>query len=154
MTSASAPAGYAVTASSIHPVFPQSWKLFDGDLTTFGNWWHTGDVFNESGDFLGLTPGKTGITNNGAWAVLTLDVARSISSCTLYSNPGESPPRSWHVMYSTDGTNYTSAFNSAGNVAGYASITNTFVPVVAKYWGIQVYKANTTGTIIQELRFS
>ena len=57
-------------------------------------------------------------------------------------------------MYSLNGTNYVSVDNKTNYIFPTSeSITVTFSPIVAKYWGIQIYKANYSQMIFQELKF-
>ena len=132
-------------------------KAFDRLLTS-ANWWHTATgLFNSAGDYIGVA-GKPGIANNGAWLVLQMDVARSISKYTYHTRVDaiDGVPRSWHIIYSNDGINYLSADNKVNvSLVINTAYTYTFTPIIAKYWGIQVYKVNGTSgiSISQELTF-
>jgi hypothetical protein len=133
-----------------------AYKGFDNNLLS-GNWWHTGSgMFNASGDYIGVA-GKTGIANNGAWLVMQMDFARSISKYTYYTriDAADGIAKSWHIIYSNDGINYVSADNKVNLTLGVNTAnTYTFTPIIAKYWGIQIYKTTGTLCITQELTFS
>jgi hypothetical protein len=156
MTSMTSPSPYIVTTSSELPV-GTAWKAFDRLLTS-NNWWHTATgLYNSAGDYVGLA-GKPGIANNGEWLVLQMDIARRISRYTYHTRHDgiDGMARSWHIIYSNDGINYLSADNKVNvGLLINTTYTYTFPPIVAKYWGIQVYKVNGTGTIsiTQDLTF-
>ena len=117
----------------------------------------TGTFVVVDGLYSGASTGKTGIASQGVWNVLEMPVAQKIRQYTLYSRFGNAVgnPRSWHIMYSLNGTDYVSVDNKADYIfATSASITVAFTPITAKYWGIQVYKANYTQMLFQELIFS
>jgi hypothetical protein len=156
MTSMTTPSPYIITTSSDVYGGTQAYKGFDNN-TTGSNWWHTVDgIFNASGDYISV-PGKTGIANNGAWLVMQLDIARSMSRYTYYTrvDGANGIARSWHIICSTDGINYVSADNRV-NLSLGVNTANTFIfpPMVGKYWGIQIYKSTGTLSITQELAFA
>ncbi len=58
-------------------------------------------------------------------------------------------------MYSLNGTDYVSVDNKVDyTFATSASITVAFSPITAKYWGIQIYKANYSQVVFHELVFA
>ena len=110
-----------------------------------------------SGDYISVA-GKSGIPNDGAWLVMQMDVARPIGKYTYHTrvDATDGIAKSWHVMYSLNGTDYFSVDNQVNLSLGInTSFSATFPAVVAKYWGIQIYKVDGTGTvsITQELTF-
>ena len=158
MSSNTTPSPYIVTTNSEVTV-GSAWKGFDKNLMA-PSWWHTATgVFNSAtGDYIGASPGKQGIPNNGAWLVLQMDVARQISKYTYHTRADalDGVPRSFHIMYSIDGINYVSVDHKINvSLSINTSYTQTFTPVIAKYWGMQVYKVNGTSGlgISQELTF-
>jgi hypothetical protein len=155
MTSATTPAGYVVTSnSSAGPL----WAGFDGILSGLSNAFLSFDYLftGTDGLYVGASTGKTGIANQGVWNVLELPVPQPIIGYTLYSRQGNplGNPKAWHIMYSLNGTNYVSVDHKSNYIFTTSEIiTVTFSPIVAKYWGIQVYKANYSQMIFQELKF-
>lgn len=157
MTSNSTPSPYTISTNSVNPVGTE-YKGFDGFLKS-NNWWHTASgIFDGSGNYL-LSNGKPGIANHGAWLVMDMLTPRSISKYTYHTRVDATNgiAKSWHIIYSNDGENYTSAHNQDNVTLGVnTSNVYTFTPTVAKYWGIQVYKVNGTNgiSITQELTFA
>jgi hypothetical protein len=158
MTSTISPVPYVITTNSnAYAPTLSFYKCFDGDLITDGNWWHTvaGDYAAGTFNYTG-TGGKTGIANLGNWIVMQMDVARSISKYSYTSRFfGGGAAKSWHIIYSNDGTNYASADNKVDQTINQnTTVSYTFTPIIAKYWGIQIYRSSDTICITQELTFS
>ena len=157
MTSDTTPAPFVVTTNSTEaPWVP--WKGFDGVLTGTGNWWHTfTGAFSAGGSYIGAATGKTGVPNQGTWLVLEFNGSVPIRRYQLYprfDNPSGNA-KSWHIIYSTDGVNYSVADTKVTQtMTAGTPVDVTFTnPIYAKYWGVQVYESQNPYMIIQELRF-
>ena len=159
MTGPSDPSPYIITTNSVNPSWTTFYKGFDGSVAS-QNWWHSisGDFGGTDNTFNRTTGdiGKPGIANRGAWLVMDMGTPRIISQYRYYPRigPHTGLAKSWHIIYSINGTSYASADKVDQTLANGTPVNYSFFPVKARYWGIQIYRADTTFCITQELTFA
>lgn len=155
MESATTPAPNVVTHSTGY--WP-GWHLFNGTAGP-GDSWHslTGTGFTPNVDYAG-TQGLTGIAKKGDWVTVDRGTPYRVTGYTLWGRieSFDGQPLDFDIVYSTDGTNWTSAHRVVDcGISRTVPYQSDFPggKINARYWGVQVTRSNSNFVILSDLTF-